>query len=464
MRVMLKFLVRLDKDKATRAASPPVAPASMASSELKHATGPALAEPDVQRPTDNAASRADAAREPVGKEQKAMEAVVHRSMLNISPGNSRAEEDTIAKQDVTLPDKAAYMAALKAAACRRKEEAMPKRASELPCLEPKSKRLKDKHASRVAQSARDAKFGRDETWAEDEDMEEEEEDAGEEGFIVEDEEEEGGDEEEEGGDEEEEGGDEEDGEEHVDDRALVACDVRRIINERIIDGVRHYRLAWRGSTKERSWVVADAPELRDELGAAAIAKFEERKARLAARAEADLREAMEAGWAAPTNSRRSGDTEGEGEGDKDGERGADDGPAAEEALWVQCETCDKWRRLPQGAPPPSEDASWVCHMNPDETHNECEAEEEPMPEEEEGEEEEEEREVDSIRARREAEGVEEFRVRWKGCNWEQDTWLPRSDIPEEHVARFMQKQPTHKRAQAVPGGTGKKRGSSFVKL
>ncbi|KAL8581755.1 hypothetical protein ACOMHN_043173 [Nucella lapillus] len=51
-------------------------------------------------------------------------------------------------------------------------------------------------------------------------------------------------------------------------------------------------------------------------------------------------------------------------------------------LWVQCEQCLKWRRMPDAvrtAPLPD---LWLCYMNPDPTHNRCEIPEEPEDEDE----------------------------------------------------------------------------------
>ncbi|GBG65906.1 hypothetical protein CBR_g54197 [Chara braunii] len=44
-------------------------------------------------------------------------------------------------------------------------------------------------------------------------------------------------------------------------------------------------------------------------------------------------------------------------------------------LWVQCDACAKWRRLPRWADRPS-DAAWFCSMNPDRERQTCEAQEE----------------------------------------------------------------------------------------
>ena len=37
-------------------------------------------------------------------------------------------------------------------------------------------------------------------------------------------------------------------------------------------------------------------------------------------------------------------------------------------LWVQCERCLKWRRLPDSAHASQLPNQWFCHMNPDPTH------------------------------------------------------------------------------------------------
>lgn len=45
--------------------------------------------------------------------------------------------------------------------------------------------------------------------------------------------------------------------------------------------------------------------------------------------------------------------------------------------WAQCENpnCNKWRRLPRGAPPIDEDQPWYCYLNPDLDRNTCSASE-----------------------------------------------------------------------------------------
>ena len=166
----------------------------------------------------------------------------------------------------------------------------------------------------------------------------------------------------------------------------------------------------------------------------------------------------------------------------DADAGADEDAAASDAVWVCCDKCDKWRRLPAGVAAPDESSPWECAMNPDPARNTCEAEAEEMPdddddaaeaEEEGGEEEEEEeaREVESLRARRVTEeGGEEYRVRWKGGNWEQDTWVGRERIDEAHIAACeemeaqMAARHPSKAAAAKGAAAGKKRGASFVRL
>ena len=39
-----------------------------------------------------------------------------------------------------------------------------------------------------------------------------------------------------------------------------------------------------------------------------------------------------------------------------------DASIAEESLWVQCDSCTKWRKLPLGSNPLSHDSSWFCHL------------------------------------------------------------------------------------------------------
>ena len=38
---------------------------------------------------------------------------------------------------------------------------------------------------------------------------------------------------------------------------------------------------------------------------------------------------------------------------------------AELQFWVQCDTCDKWRRLPSAPDDDDDDAPWFCSMHPD---------------------------------------------------------------------------------------------------
>ncbi|KAM9486599.1 uncharacterized protein Hap1MRO34_006574 [Clarias gariepinus] len=45
--------------------------------------------------------------------------------------------------------------------------------------------------------------------------------------------------------------------------------------------------------------------------------------------------------------------------------------------WVQCDDCLKWRKLPDGVDPKKLPKSWLCHMNPDPKYRNCTDEEEP---------------------------------------------------------------------------------------
>ena len=93
-------------------------------------------------------------------------------------------------------------------------------------------------------------------------------------------------------------------------------------------------------------------------------------------------------------------------------------------------------------------------------------------EDEEGEEEEV-REVESLRTRRQTDaGEEEFRVRWAGCNYEQDTWVTRREIveiagelaAEEHFARLEAMEAAQKHLGKKHSSGGKKKGSGFVRF
>eukprot|EP00249_Psilotum_nudum_P017494 c26350_g1_i1 orf=79-4755(+) len=40
-------------------------------------------------------------------------------------------------------------------------------------------------------------------------------------------------------------------------------------------------------------------------------------------------------------------------------------------VWVQCDSCSKWRKLPEGSKPPEEGLAWFCNMNKDPLHQGC---------------------------------------------------------------------------------------------
>jgi hypothetical protein len=410
---------------------------------------------------------------------------------------------------------------------RMREQKKARKSSELKeeahvddSVEPRSKRLKEKRKQRLSEQ----KFGRDMDWADGEDNkelsdddrivddeveeeEEEEESAAEDGLPSDEEEavesgEEDGEEEEEEEEEEAEAAEGSESESEAEEEAAPPS-LEKVVGERLVDGALQYKVQWRPSM-EKTWMAADAEALSSLAGKVALDKYAERKARRAARAQADLEEAIAAGWAVPVERERSGEVrDGEEEGgeeeqelpappaeddaaranstacedEQEGGRVEEEGAAEDEddeadaALWVCCDDCGKWRRLPVGTEAPSEEAAWACQMNPDPERNTCEAEAEEMPEGGEEEEEEEEREVDSLRARREtADGTEEFRVRWKGCTWEEDTWRPRESLGDEHIERFLRMEAAQKRvaeleAQSRQGKKQKaKKGSSFVRF
>ena len=279
----------------------------------------------------------------------------------------------------------------------------------------------------------------------------------------------------EGGDEEAESAEEEEEEEEEEDTELR---LDKVVAERVVDGVLEYRVQWQPSMEKR-WVATDAAEL---VGDAAIAfrvaldKYSERKERRAKKAARAQEEAVAAGWAIPVCRQRGQEVDDSSEilANEGDEIGND---IADGAVWVCCDDCSKWRKLPAGLTPPSSDENWFCAMNPDESKNTCEAEEEVMPADDEEEMEEEEdgekaaarRDVDSLRARRvNADGQEEFRVRWKGLTWEDDTWEPRDALAMEHIDRFLIMEAAQKRAnpakEEAPAKKKKAKGSSFVRF
>ena len=234
-----------------------------------------------------------------------------------------------------------------------------------PREEPRSKRLKERRSSRLAED----KFGCDEDWG-GEAAEEADDSDEEERFIANEEEESEEESEEEAVESEGEAavsGEEEEAEE---EEAPTGLD--KIVAERTgADGAVQYRLQFHNG--ERSWVAADHDLLRSLAGGVALSNYSERKARRAARAQADLAEAIAAGWAVPVE--RGGQRDEEPEDDEGAEEAAEQCEDAEgEALWVQCDDCGKWRKLPAGCEAPDEDAAWSCPLNPDQSRASCEAE------------------------------------------------------------------------------------------
>lgn len=59
------------------------------------------------------------------------------------------------------------------------------------------------------------------------------------------------------------------------------------------------------------------------------------------------------------------------------------GPAIEDTIekpdqtWVHCDSCQKWRKLPDGVDSKKLPDKWYCHLNPDPQFRNCEVEEEP---------------------------------------------------------------------------------------
>ncbi|KAL6759410.1 CW-type zinc finger-domain-containing protein [Haematococcus lacustris] len=50
-------------------------------------------------------------------------------------------------------------------------------------------------------------------------------------------------------------------------------------------------------------------------------------------------------------------------------------PILLEEVWVQCDACQKWRRLPPGTIV-EEDGAWFCNQNPDKAQASCSVPEE----------------------------------------------------------------------------------------
>ena len=134
---------------------------------------------------------------------------------------------------------------------------------------------------------------------------------------------------------------------------------------------------------------------------------------------------------------------------------------ADEVTWVQCEACDKWRKLPLLAPDQVPD-EWYCSMNQDPLHDSCDVpEEDPdaappvvLPP---GQ-----FEVEMLLARRRDPRTRrnQYKVRWKGFDDPaEDTWEDASNIlhpgcarPTPPSAACAEPNPTRLPARPTPPG------------
>ena len=134
---------------------------------------------------------------------------------------------------------------------------------------------------------------------------------------------------------------------------------------------------------------------------------------------------------------------------------------ADEVTWVQCEACDKWRRLSHLKPDQVPD-EWYCSMNQDPQRDSCDApEEDPdapapvvLPP---GQ-----FEVEVLLARRRDPRTKRFqyKVRWKGFDDPaEDTWEDERNIIHPGCARpappsdaCAEPDPTHAPARPTPPG------------
>ena len=132
---------------------------------------------------------------------------------------------------------------------------------------------------------------------------------------------------------------------------------------------------------------------------------------------------------------------------------------ADEVTWVQCEACDKWRRVPHLTPDQVPD-EWYCSMNQDPLRDSCDApEEDPdapapvvLPP---GQ-----FEVEVLLARRRDPRTKRFqyKVRWKGFDDPaEDTWEDERNImhpgcarPAPPSAARAEPAPTHAPARPTP--------------
>ena len=60
-----------------------------------------------------------------------------------------------------------------------------------------------------------------------------------------------------------------------------------------------------------------------------------------------------------------------------------------------------------------------------------------------------------VKARRRADGVMEYKVRWHGCEKDADTWVESTSLPAKMIARYEKKMAEKKAAvAAAAAGTG----------
>lgn len=112
-------------------------------------------------------------------------------------------------------------------------------------------------------------------------------------------------------------------------------------------------------------------------------------------------------------------------------RPATSGPRS---TWVQCDACNKWRRLPlRTASKLLASSSWTCAMNPDRSHSTCESKEEPQPRDEVSV-----WQVEAILDRKAAtDGRVFYLVKWIGYDNGHNSWEPEEEISPALKEAFL---------------------------